>query len=79
MSAKKGEKNPVRLPHGEARVQFIANLEEIEKLLSEGYGLAHIHRTLLETRKISMSKTAFQNLCRPDIAQERKERKKSKK
>ena len=79
MSAQKGEKNPVRLRHGEARVQFIANLEEIEKLLSEGYGLAHIHKTLLEAGKTSMSKTAFQNLCRPDTAQERKERKESKK
>ena len=34
LTAKKGEKNPVRLPYGLAKVQFIENIEEIDELNS---------------------------------------------
>lgn len=64
MAAKKGEKNPQRLAHGEARVEFISNLEEIKKMLSEGYSMRHTYFTLFNAGKITMSVRTFIALCR---------------
>lgn len=79
LTAKKGEKNPVRLPYGFAKVQFIENIAEIKKMLEEGHAMIHVYRHLIEEGKITMSETSFKNLCRPDTVRARKERKKGKK
>ena len=74
--AKKGEKNPVRLPPGEARVQFIANIEEIEQMLNDGYPMIHVYRHLIKEGKITMSVASFKNLCRPETVIARRLKKK---
>ena len=76
MTAKKGEKNPKRLPPGEARVQFIANIDEINRMISEGYPMMHVYRHLIEDGKITMSAASFKNLCRPETVIARRLKKK---
>ena len=65
MIAKKGEKNPVRLPPGEARVQFIAHLDEIQQLVRDGYSIRHIYLKLFEEGKITMAQRTFSAIARP--------------
>ncbi|MCL2791130.1 MAG: TraK family protein [Desulfobulbus sp.] len=65
MAAKKGEMNPVRLPRGAARVQFVAHLDEIKRLLGKGYSLQRIYNTLLEAGKITMAPRTFTKIARP--------------
>ncbi|HBT97272.1 MAG TPA: hypothetical protein DEB25_06400 [Desulfobulbaceae bacterium] len=60
----KGEKKPPRLPHSEARVQFISNLEEIKQMLTEGYSMRRTYSTLRDAGKITMSVRTFIALCR---------------
>jgi len=48
-----------KLPKGQARIQFIANLERINKLSAQGYDIAKIFRELKEKKLISMSYTSF--------------------
>lgn len=66
----------MRLPPGEARVQFIANIEEIKIMLSEGYPMMHVYRHLISEGKITMSAASFKNLCRPETVIARTKRKK---
>jgi hypothetical protein len=73
--AKKGEKS-LSLPRGVARVQFIANLDEIKRMVSEGFSFQHIHKTLVEAGKILMPLRTFTGLARPATgAAENRERK----
>ena len=65
MTAKKGEKNPIRLSPGEARVQFIANIDEIKQMIEDGYSVRHIHMKLFEEGKITMALRTFSSIARP--------------
>lgn len=65
-AAKKGEKNPERLPHGIARVQFISNIEEIKDLLIKGYNYVTIYRKLIKENKITMKYRTFYGLINYD-------------
>lgn len=65
MIAKKGEKNPVRLPPGEAKVQFIANLDEIQQMVNDGYSIRHIYLKLFNEGKITMAQRTFSAIARP--------------
>jgi hypothetical protein len=73
MAAKKGEKNSMRLPRGIARVQFIANLEEIKRMLAEGHTLKNVYDTLCNSGKISMKYRSFYGLARPDKENRKKQ------
>jgi len=63
--AKKGKKNPVRLSPGEARVQFIANLDEIQQMVNDGYSIRHIYLKLFNEGKITMAQRTFSAIARP--------------
>ena len=62
MAAKKGEKNPVRLINGVARVEFIAVFDEVQNRFIAGYGAATVYRELLAAGKITMKLRTFQKL-----------------
>lgn len=64
MVAKKGEKNPVRLPYGEARVQFISNIDEIQQMIKDGYSIRHIYLKLFDEGKITMALRTFSLIAR---------------
>lgn len=61
--AKKGEKNPVRLPHAAARIEFLALLDEIIEFLNKGHSWAGLYRKLRDEQKITMALRTFQALC----------------
>ena len=54
-----------RIEHGQARVEFIRNLDEIRKMLGEGYTIRAIHRKLIEDGKITMSYTSLHQFVHP--------------
>lgn len=59
------EKPKTRKPGGYARVEFIKNIDEIAKLLSEGHTISSAYRILSESGKITMTLRHFHNLCNP--------------
>ena len=53
-----------RLAKGQARREFIANLEQINSLLEQKYPLRYVYDTLANEGKISMKYTVFTTICR---------------
>jgi hypothetical protein len=68
VAAKKGEKNPVRLPRGAARVQYIACLDEVKKMIGDGVNVTRIYKTLVAAGKITMSQKTFADLVSPPLS-----------
>ena len=54
-----------RLGRGEARVEYLACLDKVRKLITDGFNLASIHRTLHELGEITMGYKTFYDLVRP--------------
>lgn len=54
-----------RLGRGEARVEYLACLDKVRRLLTDGLNLASIHRTLHESGEITMGYKTFYDLVRP--------------
>lgn len=69
--AKKGEKNPLRVGYGIAKVQFLENLPEITRLIARGYFMKDVYEHLIENKKITMSISSFRNMCNPTRTKER--------
>ena len=65
---------------GEARVQFIAHLDEIMRMLGDGYSMSAAYKKLAAMGKVTMTLRTFTNLCRPDVlkAQQKKQQAKKK-
>lgn len=66
----------MRLPYGEAKVQFVANIDEIKGLIEKGYGLYQIYSILYNEGKITMKYRSFYGLARPDKEKEHRKKKK---
>jgi hypothetical protein len=54
-----------RLRRGEARVEYLACVDNVRKLLADGHNLSSIHRTLLESGEITMGYKTFYDLVHP--------------
>lgn len=76
--AKRGEKNPKRLGYGMAKVEFIANFDEISKMIGKGFTMTDVYNNLITRKKISMSISSFKNLCKPDVVKLRNQRRRNK-
>ena len=74
------EQQTARLKSGEAKEQFIKNLDEIKNLINQGYGIKRIYLMLYDDGKITMKYRSFYALVHPDRESEfrRKERAKKK-
>ncbi len=53
--------NTTNLKHGEARLEFVACRERIEKMLAQGHSISSIHRILHESGVITMSYKTLQD------------------
>jgi len=54
-----------RLGRGEARVEYLACLDKVRKLITDGFNFASIHRILHESGEITMGYKTFYDLVRP--------------
>ena len=54
----------MRLPYGEAKVQFVANIDEIKGLIEKGYGLYQIYSILYNEGKITIKYAYFHRLVK---------------
>jgi hypothetical protein len=54
-----------KLKPGEARVEFIKNIDDIKEMLLAGHSIMGIHRILTEQNKITMSYQALYRFIHP--------------
>ena len=59
------KENRNKLKPGEARVEFIKNIDEIKEMLLAGHSIMGIHRMLTEKNKITMSYQALYRFIHP--------------
>jgi len=64
MATKIGDENLVRLPNGNARIEWIANFDEIRRFWAAGYSAAALYRKLFTEGKLTMNERTFQGLVR---------------
>lgn len=72
--ARRGEKNPPRLGYGFAKVEFIANFDEISNLIGQGLTMTDVYKLMIMKKKITMSIASFKNMCKPDMVKARNKR-----